>query len=283
MLNTFSACLWQTTKEKQPPLSSLRNKKANYFYKWKGGFPSPFSPKKVWSKPWVKSLNVEKNTLSLHFGQVMNQTLDIVFCFQKDLPQTCVQPNPNPHPHVSLDLNVLSLSSTAQNTTKQKNEGEKNHYWFVLSLDSHGTFSTFMPNLPCPPAVWVWVLASWTTPEGQAAASEWPEGMYPGRPRPPVSSCMPGGRVTSIDAVSTSFFRAFLISLSARWSEAWTEVSISDCGEFIPTDKNNSFSLFRVKRKQQYHLTHGNICRSIIFPSWSKELMQKCLVQQEGT
>lgn len=122
----------------------------------------------------------------------------------------------------------------------------------IVSLNFPATCSRLIPDLPCPPAAWVWVLASWTG--GPAAAPKWSEGTGPGRPWPPAP-CTPGGRDTSSDAESTSFLRAVLISWSARWSEAWTEVPSTGCEEALPTDKKNSFSLFSVKRKQQQHPT----------------------------
>ena len=113
----------------------------------------------------------------------------------------------------------------------------------------HPTAPCFIPDLPCPPAAWVWVLASWSS---RGPTAPW---------SPPDVS---GGRVTSSDAESTSFFRAVLISLSARRREAWTEVSSSDCGDGFPTDKKNSFSLFGAKRKQWQHATH---CSQMEHPS----------------
>lgn len=140
---------------------------------------------------------------------------------------------------------------------------QKNEVWntitgvlnIFLSLNSRGESPSFKPNLPWPPAVWVWVLASWTTTEG--AAPEGSEGAEPAGPRP-RSACMPGGRVTSSEAESMSFFRAVLISLSARCSEACTDVSVSDWGEVIPTDKSNNFSLFRAKKTQKNPVAPSN-------------------------
>lgn len=251
--------------------------KPNYFYKCKGGIPpTPLFPSKSLKQVRDQKPKGVKKNLLLHFGQVMNQTLvgtvfkHLLF-LERSSPKLVSNLTPTQRPMFPrvwmFPLN-LKLLKTQQNI---KMRGGKNVVIGVFNIfvcrDFHGTFSRFMPDLPCPPAAWVWVLASWTSTGGPDAVSTWSEGTDPARPRPPAPPRMPGGRVTSIDAESTSFFRAVLISLSARWSEAWTVVSISDCGEVIPTDKNNSFSLFRVKRKQQHHPKHGNICNCIIFSS----------------
>lgn len=124
-----------------------------------------------------------------------------------------------------------------------------------LLLNSQGrTSPTFIPNLPWPLAVWVWVLTSWTSTEGTAAGPGCSGETDPAEPRPrPPSALMPGGRVTSRDAESMSLLRAVLISLSARWSEACTVVSVSGWGGVIPTENNNIFLSSGQKGKQQHY------------------------------
>lgn len=177
-------------------------------------------------------------------NQTLLQTQSSSSCFQEALPQSCAQPNAIPQPHGLLSLRVLFPVRAQNNKAENSRSGEGGRncvQLFFISINLHALPSSLIPDLPCPPAAWVWVLTSWSS---RGPTAPW---------SPPGVS---GGRVTSSDAESTSFFRAVLISLSARRREAWTEVSSSDCGDGFPTDKKNCISLFGAKRKQWQHATH---------------------------